>query len=147
MSAGCFKSGPLTGIFCCLDAKKLFIAYFSLSCRETLNLAGQSTTELIPRQVLHTFNKQVLKYYEGRVKSVLDRTRNFEGFMLDLEYAARVIIRGSVTPAFSYGFESSGLITSKGSIVCNQAKNAIIQVFNIQRKDLIRELVGLFCIC
>ena len=109
-------------------------------------MARQSPANPIPSQVLKAFSEAVTQYYEERVMSLLARTRNSENLMLDLQFTARVIVGGRVSPVFSYGFESSGLITSEGSIVCEPAKKAIIRVFNKERKDLIRQLVGLFCI-
>ena len=110
-------------------------------------MARQSPANPIPTLVLKTFREEVTQYYEERVKSLLACTRSSENLVLDLQFAAGVIIGGRVSCTFSYSFESSGLITSDGSIVCEPAKKAIIRVFNKERKDLIRLLVGLFYIC
>jgi len=100
----------------------------------------------IPQYVLDKFRLEVQMYYEDRVRSVIAHNRNSLDLMLDLEFAARLILGGrSLSTVHGVGFEAAGLLTSEGKFL-QPAKVATLSVFRSQRKDLIRELVCTLCL-
>jgi hypothetical protein len=92
--------------------------------------------------VIYEYNKQVSMYYSGRVQSLFACTKNSESHLSDLQFVARIIAGNRIRILVpGNGFEAAGLV-SLGTIVCQQAREAILDVFKQERQGLIQELVS-----
>ncbi|KAL1919967.1 uncharacterized protein VTP21DRAFT_1113 [Calcarisporiella thermophila] len=102
-----------------------------------------ASTNLLPNAVLATFNFDLRQYYAARIQSLLARHVDDLTRISELQFIARLIVGGIVSFNFcGNGFEAAGLISNDGKIVCRQAKEAILSVFNLQRPQLISELAS-----
>ncbi|KAL1919225.1 mitochondrial 37S ribosomal mS29 domain-containing protein [Calcarisporiella thermophila] len=98
---------------------------------------------LIPEKVLETLDFELREYYAGRIQSLLARHVDDLTRISELQFIARIIV-GEVVSFNLRGkrFEAAGLISNDGTIVCRQAREAILSVFNVQRRQLIRDLAS-----